>query len=98
MTNAIRELFGEIRRTILIVDASACNGMRLRSGAVKVKHLSTKQPWVQGAIQGNGVDVYKVPPAGNAPDILTHQVGESELKQGFRRMEYYAPDLSLPHA
>ena len=32
----------------LFVDASACRGMLLRQGTGKVKHLTTKQLWVQG--------------------------------------------------
>lgn len=50
--------------------ANACKGMLLRTGAGKVKRLSTDQLWVQGAIQSYAVEVVKVPR------------GESELKEG----------------
>lgn len=81
---------------ILCVDARACKGMLVRAGTGKVKHLSTKQLlWVQGGIQGYGVGVQKVPRAGIASDILSHPVGELELTEGFRRMQYYTPGECL---
>lgn len=76
--NAAMEMFGERRTASLRVDASACKGMLLRAGTGKVRHLSTKQLWVQGAIQSYGVEVHKVPRADNASDVLTHPVGVSE--------------------
>ena len=63
----LRELLREILQvtvTIRIhVDASACKGMLLRHGTGKVKHLTTKQLWVQGAVQAYGMEVLKVPRA-----------------------------------
>lgn len=59
----------------LSVDAGLCKGMLLRTGMGKVQHLSTKQPWVQGAIQSHSVEVQKMPRAENAFHILTHLVG-----------------------
>lgn len=41
------------------VGASACNGMPLRIGTGKVKHLSTNHLWVQGDIQIDGAEVQK---------------------------------------
>lgn len=59
MYNALKEFLSEDRGTILDVDANVCKGMLLRTGMGKVKHLSTKQPWVQGAIQSCGVEGHK---------------------------------------
>ena len=47
----MRELTGTIMQMSLHVDSSACKGMLLRHGSGKVKHVTTKQLWVQGAIQ-----------------------------------------------
>lgn len=52
---AIRELFGEERRTTLSLGASACKGVLLRTGAGKGEHLSAKDFGAQGAIQSYGV-------------------------------------------
>ena len=69
----LRELLQEILQvtvTIRIhVDASACKGMLLRHGTGKVKHLTTKQLWVQGSVQGYGMEVLKVPRAEDSADI-----------------------------
>ena len=54
------------------VDASACKGMLLRHGTGKVKHLTNKQLWVQGAVQAYGMESLKVPRSENSADILTH--------------------------
>ena len=71
----LRELLREILQVTLTirihVDASACKGMLLRHGTGKVKHLTTKQLWVQGAVQAYGMEVLKVPRAENSADILT---------------------------
>ena len=69
----LRELLQEILLvtvTIRIhVDASACKWMLLRHGTGKVKHLTTKQLWVQGAVQAYDIEVLKVPRAENSADI-----------------------------
>lgn len=54
--------------------------------AQKVKRLSTKQLWVQEAIQSCSVEVQETPRAENAFGILPHLVGESKLRLGLRRM------------
>lgn len=61
------------------------------------KHLSTEQLCGQGGIQSCDVEVKKVPRADSASDILTHPVGESEIKEGLQRMEYPTPDECLAH-
>ena len=69
----LRELLREILQVTLTirihVDASACKGMLLRHGTGKVKHLTTKQLWVQGVVQAYGMEVLKVPRAENSADI-----------------------------
>lgn len=51
VTNSLRELFAEDRRSILGVDASACKRMLLRTGVGKGEHLRIKQIRAQGAIR-----------------------------------------------
>lgn len=41
------------------VDASAAKCMILRKGCGKVKHLSTRQLWVQGAVASRGIVVQR---------------------------------------
>ena len=48
-TELYQELQNENVLKQLRVDANACKGMILRKGVGKVKHLSTKQVWIQGA-------------------------------------------------
>ena len=86
----LRELLREILQvtvTIRIhVDASACKGMLLRHGTGKVKHLTTKQLWVQGAFQAHGMEVLKVPRAENSADILTQPTTGEEMAAGLDLM------------
>ena len=53
-------------------DASVCKSILLRHGSGKIKHLSTKQLWVQGAIESYGMKVLKIPRERNPADLLTH--------------------------
>ena len=57
------ELFNQKLPATMYVDSSACKGMVLRAGTGKVKHLSTKQLWIQAATQTHGIDVCKIPRA-----------------------------------
>ena len=86
----LRELLREILQvtvTIRIhVDASACKGMLLRHGTGKVKRLTTKQLWVQGAVQAYGMEVLNVPRAENSADILTHPTTGEEMAAGLDLM------------
>lgn len=93
--NNFWEFFEEDRATTLSVNARACKGMVLRSRVGEVQHLSTKQLWVQCAMQTSVVDEQEALAAESASDILTHQVGKSDLRLGFRRMEYHTPKECL---
>ena len=63
-----------------------CKGMLLRHGTGKVKHLTTKQLWVQGAVQAYGMEVLNVPRAENSADILTHPTTGGEMDAGLDLM------------
>ena len=64
--------------------------MLLRRGAGRVKHLSTKQLWVQGAIESHGIAVRKITRALNPADFLTH-IASTEDAQRFMYMLGYSP-------
>ena len=64
--------FNQELKMELITDASVCKSILLRQGCGKIKHLSTKQLWVQGAIETYGISIIKVPRAENPSDLLTH--------------------------
>ena len=64
---------------VLETDASACKGMLLRRCVGRVKHLSTKQLWVQGAIEVYSIVIRKIPRVMNPADLLTHIVGKEDL-------------------
>ena len=84
----MREIFNDELEMKLFVDASACRGMVLRQGAGKVKHLTTKQLWVQGAIQSYGISVLKVDRAVNAADALTHPLAQGLLNRALQAMSF----------
>ena len=88
VSNLWHELFGRELETSLHVDSSACKGMLLRAGTGRVKHLSTKQLWVQGAIEAFAVQVIKIPREANCADMLTHSLPEGEARGQLRRMGF----------
>ena len=74
-TLGVRNLFksmGIDKKIIVKTDSSACNGIVHREGCGKVKHLETRQLWVQDVVSQKIVDVQKVPRADNPSDCLTH--------------------------
>ena len=60
-------------------DASVCKSILLRHGCGKIKHLSTKQLWVQGAVESYGIKILKIPRDWNGSDLLTHPVSKDTL-------------------
>jgi hypothetical protein len=67
-------------------DATVCKSILLRHGSGKIKHLTTKQLWVQGAIGSYGIRVVKLPRAINGADLLTHGCSVDDLKSHLRRL------------
>ena len=63
---------GALKTVIVKTDSSACNGILHREGCGKVKHLETRQLWVQEHVANKSVDVQKIPRQLNASDCLTH--------------------------
>ena len=60
-------------------DASVCKSILLRHGCGKIKHLSIKQLWVQGAVESYGIKILKIPRDWNGSDLLTHPVSKDTL-------------------
>ena len=80
----IQELWTNEALINLKVDSSACRGMLLRHGSGRVKHLSTKQLWVQEAVRSFGIDVQKVPRETNVADALTHETSSQGMLKMLR--------------
>ena len=53
-------------------DSTACSGILHREGCGKVKHLETRQLWVQSHVAEKDVEVQKVSREKNPSDCLTH--------------------------
>ena len=53
-------------------DSSASQGTLQRLGTGKIKHLETRQLWLQEKVYGKEVTVEKVPRSRNWADVLTH--------------------------
>jgi hypothetical protein len=67
-------------------DSSAARGTVLRTGVGKMKHLSTKQLWVQGAIRIYGIDFVKIPRGINSADFLTHGCTTADFNNHLERL------------
>ena len=76
-----RELEVSVNGVTLETDASACKGMLLRRGVGRVKHLSTKQLWVQGAVESYEIKILQIPRALNCADMWTHVVSRADLSK-----------------
>ena len=90
--NLWEELFQQKLPAILHVDSSACKGMLLRAGTGKVKHLSTKQLWIQAAVEMHGIIVSKIPRAGNCADLMTHSLPQHQAAPHLRKMNFHFTD------
>ena len=74
-TLGVRNMYksmGINKKIVVQTDSSACNGIVHREGCGKVKHLETRQLWVQDFVGNKIVDVQKVARDNNPSDCLTH--------------------------
>ena len=62
VTELLKEIGINDVRMIVCTDSSACKGMILRRGSGKVKHLTTKQLWVQGAVRAHEIEIQTYSP------------------------------------
>jgi len=71
---------------VIYGDSSAAKGTLARQGSGKVKHLDTKQLWLQEKIKKNELEYIKIPRSQNLSDALTHHWTVSDGAQHFARM------------
>ena len=93
----IKGLCSEMKIPVRIklgTDATVCKSILLRHGAGKIKHLSTRQLWVQGAIEAYGIKVVKIPRASNGSDLFTHGCSVEDLKAHLIRLSQRVPKES----
>ena len=76
---------------VLQTDSSAAKGTLTRRGSGKVKHLTTKQLWVQEAIRTYKVKVEKINRSYNSADLLTHQCGKLDFNDHLTRIQAIRP-------
>ena len=83
LKNVLREMRGSSWGEPLehAVDASACKSTLLRHGPGGVKHLETKNLWVQEAIRERGIKVLKIGREKNAADSLASYSTAATLRR-----------------
>ena len=85
----VKNMFQEIGKDMKLVvqtDSSACSGILHREGCGKVKHLETRQLWVQGYVSNKVLDVQKIPRDINASDCLTHHWSAADGHKHFEKI------------
>ena len=81
--NLLRCLHRE-KGIVIETDSTAASGIVHREGCGKVKHLETRQLWLQQHVQEKDVAVKKIPRARNCADCLTHHWGGED---GIRHLQ-----------
>ena len=97
VTELLKEIGIKDVRMTVYTDSSACKGMILRRGSGKVKHLTTKQLWVQGAVRAHEIDIQEIPREANIADMLTHAVNKREMSDAMRMLGYHSDDSLVGH-
>ena len=82
---------GYVLKIRLGTDASVCKSSLLHHGCGTIKHLSTKQLWVQGAVDSYGIQIFKIPREKNGSDLLTHPVSKDTLSRHLGLLGCTAP-------
>ena len=77
------EAWGAIRHQ---VDSAACKSIICRKGAGSIKHLSTKDLWIQEAVRRYGIVEEKVPREQNAADALAPYTAPKALHEHMSRL------------
>ena len=72
-------------------DSSAAKGTLTRRGSGKIKHLTTKQLWVQEAIKSYGVKVERASRNINTAYILNHQCNKQDFEEHIHRAGIIRP-------
>ena len=85
--NLWEELMKSQLHATVRVYTSACKGMLMRSGTGRVKHLSTKQLWMQ-SWRRSRFKSEKISHADNCADMFTHSLAEAEAARQLQIMEF----------
>ena len=72
---------------IVCPDSGAWKGIILRRGSGKVKHVTTKQLRVQGAVRAHEIDIQKNAREAKIADMLTRCQREREMLDAIRKVE-----------
>ena len=86
--NSWEELVKSQLHATVRVDSSACKGMLMRSGSGRVKHLSTKQLWVQSVVEAFPRQIEKISRSDKCADMLTHSLAETEAARQLQIMGF----------
>ena len=85
--NLVQELWGPSWGSLThCVDAVACKAILLRKGAGAVKHIATKDLWVQESIKRLGIEVKKVDRSENPSDSLASYSGPQTLQRHLEQL------------
>ena len=85
LKNSLDE-WGQKVKIEVLGDSSPLQGLLLRRGTGKIKHLSLKQLWLQERVRAGEVTYKKAPRLDNPSDALTHHWTEKEGQLHFARM------------
>jgi hypothetical protein len=82
----MRELGCDATVYSIETDSSAARGTVMRHGAGRVKHLSTKQLWIQGAVKHYQITPVKICRSVNSADVLTHSCTTRDFNNHLERL------------
>jgi hypothetical protein len=82
----MRELGCDTNVYSIETDSSAARGTVMRHGAGRMKHLSTKQLWIQGAVKHYNITPVKICRSVNSADVLTHNCTTKEFDNHLERL------------
>lgn len=84
--SAMARDYGEEKRPLIHIDASAAIGIAQRKGLGRVRHIDTQTLWVQEAVRSKRVGLEKVEGTQNPADMMTKALGREPLDYLLRRM------------
>ena len=71
LMNMLNELGGQFSEIVLLTDSSAAKGFSSQRGLSKMRHIDTKDLWLQEAVKNKKIRLLTVPGPLNPADILT---------------------------
>ena len=89
--------WGVKKELVIEGDSSACKGTLNRIGSGRIKHLETRQLWMQQHIKQGTLKFIKIPREINSADLLTKHWGPSASKL-FLQAEFHRPSEEEPWA